>query len=200
MPHSREPATDPPADAAPAAGAEAGREAPADSGRAAHAAAAPRRVAVAVLTISDTRTLETDRSGAWLAAEIAAAGHRLVARRLVRDDPDEIRAAFRELLGGDAQAVLSTGGTGIGGRDVTVGVVEELLRTPLPGFGELFRALSYREVGAAAMLSRALGGVADGGLVFALPGSLNAVRTAWEGLLGPELGHLVGELERGGGA
>lgn len=167
-----------------------------ESGRDAHAAHGPRAVAVAVLTISDSRSLATDRSGAWLAEAIAADGHRLVERRLVPDEADAIETALRELLAGEAEVVLSTGGTGIGGRDVTVPVVERLLLTPLPGFGELFRSLSYREVGAAAMLSRALGGVAEGGLLFALPGSSNAVRTAWEGLLGPELRHLVGELER----
>lgn len=163
-----------------------------------HRAAAPRQVGVALLTISDTRTLENDASGAYLAHAVTAAGHRLVARRLVEDDPEMIRDALEALLASEAQVVISTGGTGIAGRDHTVPVVERLIRKPLPGFGELFRMLSYHEVGAAAMLSRATGGVAEGGLLFALPGSSNAVATAWEKLLKEELSHLVFELLRQG--
>lgn len=111
----------------------------------------------------------------------AAAPKRVTERVLVPDDEPTIREAFVRLLAGDALVVIASGGTGIAGRDVTVLVVTSLLQKPLPGFGELFRMLSYREVGGAAMLSRAVGGLAAGGLVFALPGSLNAVRTAWEG-------------------
>lgn len=167
-----------------------------DSGRGEHAAAGPRSIAVALLTISDTRSPDTDTSGDYLADELAQAGHRLVERRIVRDEADAIRDAFEQLLAGAAQVVISSGGTGIAGRDVTVPVVEGLIRKPMPGFGELFRMLSYREVGGAAMLSRALGGLAEGGLVFALPGSRNAVKTGWEGLLRDELSHLVFEVFR----
>lgn len=164
----------------------------------AHLAAAPRHVTAAVLTISDTRTLETDASGSYLAESLEADGHRLSGRQLVADDAKAIRAALSELLSSEAQVVLATGGTGLAGRDVTVPIVESLIQKPLPGFGELFRMLSYREVGGAAMLSRAVGGLAAGGLIFALPGSRNAVQTAWEGLLREQLGHLVFEVFRQG--
>lgn len=169
-----------------------------ESGRTEHRAAAPKRVTVALLTISDTRSSAADSSGNYLAQAAASAGHRVTERVLVPDDEPTIREAFVRLLAGDALVVIASGGTGIAGRDVTVLVVTSLLQKPLPGFGELFRMLSYREVGGAAMLSRAVGGLAAGGLVFALPGSLNAVRTAWEGLLREELPHLVDEVFRQG--
>jgi molybdopterin adenylyltransferase len=114
-----------------------------ESGRAEHRAAGPERVRVAVLTISDTRTLETDTSGDYLATALANAGHLLVERRIVRDDPEAIRDALESLLQGPAQVVISSGGTGIAGRDHTVPIAESLILKPLPGFGELFRMLSY---------------------------------------------------------
>lgn len=163
----------------------------------AHHAAAPRSVRAAVLTVSDTRTEATDTSGQYLRAELRGAGHEVTGHRIVRDDADAIRAALGDLMRG-ADVVISSGGTGITGRDVTIPVVEALLTKPLPGFGELFRMLSHREVGGAAMLSRAVGGLAGHTLLFALPGSLNAVQTAWEGLLKAELGHLVFEVARHG--
>lgn len=169
-----------------------------DSGRAKHQAAAPRRVAVALLTISDTRTPATDSSGRYLAQAAESAGYHVTEQLIVPDDEHAIRKAFVRLLAGDAQVVISSGGTGIAGRDVTIPVVASLIQKPLPGFGELFRMLSYQEVGGAAMLSRAVGGLASGGLVFALPGSLNAVKTAWERLLRDELPHLVYEVFRQG--
>ncbi|AWN23072.1 molybdenum cofactor biosynthesis protein [Deinococcus irradiatisoli] len=164
-------------------------------GRDEHQQAAPRSVRAAVLTISDTRTLATDTSGDYLRGELAAAGHQLTGRSIVRDDATEIRPALLHLMA-QAEVVITSGGTGITGRDVTIPVVESLITKPMPGFGELFRMLSYREVGGAAMLSRAVGGLAGHALVFALPGSLNAVQTAWEGLLRDELGHLVFEMTR----
>lgn len=163
----------------------------------AHHAAAPRSVRAAVLTVSDTRIEETDTSGQYLLAELRAGGHEVVGYRIVRDDALDIRAALTEFMR-NAVVVISSGGTGITGRDVTIPVVESLLTKPMPGFGELFRMLSYREVGGAAMLSRAVGGLAGHTLLFALPGSLNAVRTAWEGLLRDELGHLAFEVARHG--
>lgn len=162
-----------------------------------HRAAAPRRVRVAVLTISDTRTPETDTSGQYLLAELKAAGHEVVHYRVVRDDAVAIRSTLVQFLR-EATVVLTSGGTGLTGRDVTVPVVESLITKPMPGFGELFRMLSYREVGGAAMLSRALGGLCRGSAIFAMPGSLNAVKTAWEGILGAEIGHLAFEIERHG--
>ncbi len=160
-----------------------------------HDAAAPRSVRVALLTISDTRTLETDESGQFLEHALTEAGHQVLERTIVRDEADQIEAALRRLML-TAQVILSSGGTGIAGRDVTIPVVEKLLTKPMPGFGELFRMLSYAEVGAAAMLSRAVGGLAGSTLIFALPGSLNAVQTAWNGLLEAELPHLVFEVFR----
>ncbi|QFP76971.1 molybdenum cofactor biosynthesis protein B [Deinococcus sp. AJ005] len=162
-----------------------------------HRAAAPRNVRVAVLTISDTRTPETDTSGQYLLAELKAGGHSVVHYRVVRDDALDIRTAL-VLFVREATVVLTTGGTGLTGRDVTVPVVESMITKPIPGFGELFRMLSYREVGGAAMLSRALGGLCRGSAIFAMPGSLNAVKTAWEGILKNEIGHLAFEIERHG--
>ena len=168
------------------------------SGRDAHRAAGPDSVRIAVVTVSDTRTLETDSSGDYLEAALAAAGHTLSERVLVKDDREQIRETLERLLKSDAQVVLTSGGTGIAGRDFTVPIVESLIVKPMPGFGELFRVLSYNEVGPAAMLSRAVGGLAEGGLLFALPGSSNAVKTAWDKLLKDELSHLVFEVFRHG--
>jgi len=156
----------------------------AESGRDEHQAAAPGRVAVALLTVSDTRTPATDSSGQYLARALTASGHALVGRRVVKDEAAGIRAAFLEFLASSAQVVISSGGTGVAGRDVTIPVVEALIRKPLPGFGELFRMLSYHEVGGAAMLSRAVGGLADGGLVFALPGRRTPSGRPGRGFLG----------------
>jgi len=155
-----------------------------DSGRDDHRAAGPTTVRVAILIISDTRTPETDTSGDYLASALLA------------DEADSIRETLESFLAGDAEVVISSGGTGIAGRDVTIPVVESLIKKPMPGFGELFRMLSFQEVKGAAMLSRAVGGLADGGLIFALPGSRNAVKTAWEGLLKDELSHLIFEVFR----
>lgn len=168
-----------------------------DASAAQHRAQSPRTVRAAVVTISDTRTPETDESGRYLAGELRAAGHTVVETLIVPDDAVPIRSALVRLMRG-CDVVITSGGTGIAGRDVTVPVVESLLTKPIPGFGELFRMLSYAQVGGAAMLSRAVGGLGRGSLLFALPGSLNAVRTAWEGLLAPELGHLVHEMVRQG--
>lgn len=162
-----------------------------------HRDAAPRSIRAAVVTISDTRTAETDESGNYLCERLAAGGHRVVERVIVPDDAVEIRSAVVRLMR-VSQVVLTTGGTGITGRDVTVPVIESLLTKPIPGFGELFRTLSYSQVRGAAMLSRAVGGVGRGALVFAMPGSINAVKTGWEGILEQELGHLVYELTRQG--
>jgi molybdopterin adenylyltransferase len=162
-------------------------------------AAETNHVRAAILTISDTRSLETDSSGAFLQTALLEAGHLVLERCVVRDDPEAIRAQLEGwLAAGSAQIILTTGGTGITKRDNTIPVIESLLEKPMPGFGELFRMLSYQEVGAAAMLSRATGGLAHGGkcLIFAMPGSLNAVQTAWNGIFAKELAHLVYEVVR----
>ena len=162
-----------------------------------HHAAAPRTVTVAVVTLSDSRSPADDRTGDTIVALLEAAGHSVAGRELVREDPPAIRAALEAALAGPAQAVILNGGTGIAPRDSTPEIVAPLLECELPGFGELFRQLSFREIGAAAMLSRALAGVARGKLLFALPGSKTACRLALERLILPELGHLVGELRKG---
>lgn len=167
-----------------------------DSGRDEHRAAGPEVIKLAILIISDTRTPKTDTSGDYLERVLHAEDHRVVDRAIVKDEAGSIRATLTEFLTGEAQVIITSGGTGIAGRDVTIPVVESLIKKPMPGFGELFRMLSYEEVKGAAMLSRAVGGLADGGLIFALPGSKNAVKTAWEKLLKDELSHLVFEVFR----
>jgi molybdenum cofactor biosynthesis protein B len=154
---------------------------------------APARVRCFVLTISDTRTTATDSSGDAIAALLTAGGHEIAGRALVRDDPDEMRAV---LLGADADVLITTGGTGITSRDSTYEAIAGLLDKRLDGFGELFRMLSYEQIGAAAMLSRAVAGTIGGMAVFALPGSEAAVRLALEKLILPELGHVVREIRR----
>ena len=162
-----------------------------------HRREGPARVCCAVITVSDTRTLADDRSGQTALEILQAAGHRVVHRQIVRDEPVEIQEACTALLGrADIQMVLLTGGTGLSPRDVTVEVVSPLLTKKLPGFGELFRMLSYQEIGPAAMLSRALAGLAGRTAVFVLPGSPQAVRLALEKLIVPELGHLIGQANR----
>ena len=163
--------------------------------RESHIEASPDHVRVSLLTISDTRTEESDTSGQYLTSELRAQGHEVVDYRIVRDDALDIRGALNALMR-QSQLIITSGGTGITGHDVTIPVVESLITKPMPGFGELFRKLSYREVKGSAMLSRAVGGLAGSTLIFALPGSLNAVQTAWEGLLRDELGHLVFEMTR----
>lgn len=161
-----------------------------------HRAQAPQRVDCAVITVSDTRSPQSDAGGDLLVQLIESAGHRVVFREIVRDDAAAIRAAALCALAGNCRALLLTGGTGIAPRDVTPEALRPLLDRELPGFGELFRMLSYQEIGAAALLSRALAGLRGGKLLFALPGSRGAIRTALEKLVLPELGHLAGESAR----
>jgi molybdenum cofactor biosynthesis protein B len=159
-----------------------------------HRQAAPEKVATAVVTVSDTRTLETDTGGALVEEMLCAAGHLVSERRIVPDEPEAIRAELQELLeGGDCRAVVFTGGTGVAPRDVTPDTIEPVLERVIPGFGELFRLLSYQDIGSAALLSRALAGLVEGRVVFVIPGSRGAVRLAMEKLILPELGHLAGE-------
>lgn len=141
-------------------------------------------VRFAVLTVSDSRSESTDRSGDVLVQRIAAAGHHLARRTLVRDEAHAIEAALREWIGNaEVDVILSTGGTGITGRDVTPEAFRRVLDKELPGFGELFRAQSHAKIGASAMFSRSLGGIAGGKYLFALPGSPGAVADAWDGIL-----------------
>ncbi len=159
-----------------------------------HHRSAPRHLAIGVITVSDTRSAEDDHGGALVAELLEAAGHRVVGRQIVPDDEEAIRAAMEKLLAREeTQAVILTGGTGVAPRDITPEAIAPLLDRTLPGFGELFRMLSYEEIGAAAMLSRAAAGMVGERVVFALPGSRGAIRTALEKLILPELGHLIGE-------
>ena len=164
------------------------------------ARAPPRSLGCGVITVSDTRTL-ADRHGrrAACAELLEAGGHPVALREIVRDDASAIRAALeRALASPDVRAVILTGGTGVAPRDVTPEAIAPLLERALPGFGELFRPLSFAEIGSAALLSRAVGGLARGKPVFALPGSRAAVQLALEQLILPELGHLVGEAGKRG--
>jgi len=163
-----------------------------------HHRTAPSAVAVGLITVSDSRTEATDESGRLCAELCDKAGHHVAARRLVPDDPALVRAAIEEMIASAAgvQAILVNGGTGISRRDRTFEAVSGMLEGRLDGFGELFRALSYKEIGAAAMLSRAVGGHARGRAIFCMPGSPSAVRLAMTELILPELGHIVAELEK----
>lgn len=159
-----------------------------------HHREAPRALTVAVVTVSDTRSAATDSGGDLLAEGLAGAGHEIGARCLVPDERGAIRNAVETLLENKAiQAVLLTGGSGLAPRDVTPEALEGLIEREIPGFGELFRMLSYEEIGAAAMLSRAFAGIARQRIVIVLPGSRGALRLALDKLLLPELRHLVGE-------
>ncbi len=162
-----------------------------------HRAGAPTSLNLAVVTVSDTRTVESDTSGALIVELVEAAGHRVAERVIVPDEPGVMRPLLQGFgARGDLHAILMTGGTGISPRDLTYETVSLLLSKPLPGFGELFRMLSYEQVGAAAMLSRATAGVYRGKLVISTPGSNAAVRLAWEKLIAPELQHLAWEVVR----
>lgn len=161
-----------------------------------HKAQAPRSVRCFVLTVSDTRTADTDTGGAAIAQLLKAAGHEIAGTAIVKDDPALVRATIEQQLAGAAQAIITTGGTGISSRDSTYEAVAGLLQKRLDGFGELFRMLSYEQIGAAAMMSRACAGLAAGRIVIALPGSEAAVRLAMERLVIPELGHMVQQANR----
>ena len=155
---------------------------------------------LALITVSDTRTLANDRSGALAISLLEAAGHRVLSRSLVPDEPAHIEAAILAAIAApDCAVVLLTGGTGVSPRDGTPEVLARLWERELPGFGELFRWLSWREIGPAAMLSRACAGQREGRLLVALPGSPAAVRLALEDLLLPELGHLLAQLRKAEG-
>jgi molybdenum cofactor biosynthesis protein B len=151
-----------------------------------------------VITVSDTRTKATDKSGALIVEMLKESGHATVDYCIVRDEQEEIREAVLAGCGDDrVEVVLMTGGTGIAQRDVTYEVVETLLEKELPGFGELFRMLSFTEdIGSPAMLSRAVAGTAAGTAVFSMPGSSGAVRVAMRRLILPELGHVVAEMKK----
>ncbi len=166
-----------------------------------HREASPEKLSIAVLTISDTRTPETDTGGNVIVELMQKAGHDIYRREIVRDDPLRIKETIQGLLGDPrVHALITTGGTGISARDSTYEVASRLIDKKLDGFGEIFRMLSYADIGAAAMLSRAVAGsvATDAGPKFlaCLPGSRNAVRLAMEKLLMPEITHVVFELRK----
>jgi len=160
-----------------------------------HRRNAPGSVRCVVVTVSDTRTAETDRSGQIMRVQLESGGHRIVGYHIVRDEPAEIEALLdRYSMDPECQAVLFNGGTGIASRDTTFDVISRRLEKTLPGFGEIFRMLSFDEIGAAAILSRATAGVLHGTLVVSTPGSSNAVALAMDRLIVPELAHIVFEI------
>ena len=162
-----------------------------------HRAQAPTAIRCAVLTISDTRTAATDTGGAAIVSLLEAAGHVVTSKTIVRDDPADVRFWIeREVAADDARILITTGGTGITARDGTFEVASAIIEKPLPGFGELFRMLSFQDIGPAAMLSRACAGRVGRAILVCLPGSEHAVRLAMDRLLIPELGHLVREATR----
>jgi len=162
-----------------------------------HKARAPHSVRCFIVTVSDTRSEATDVSGRAIADLLAAAGHEVAGRMLVKDEPDLVRRTVeRQLATGDAQVIIATGGTGITSRDSTYEAIVGLLNKRLDGFGELFRMLSFQQIGSAAMMSRACAGLAAGRIVISLPGSEAAVRLAMERLVIPELGHLVEQASK----
>lgn len=160
------------------------------------AAETVRIVPFAIVTVSDTRTPESDTNGHYLRERIEALGHPVVGYRIIKDEPDQVTTALAEFAAGEARLILFNGGTGIAPRDTTYDVLSRMLEKHLPGFGELFRMLSWDQVGAAAMLSRATAGVYRNKVIFSTPGSNAAVRLAWEKLIEPELHHLAWEVIR----
>lgn len=161
-----------------------------------HKAESQGSVPVAIVTVSDTRTPETDTSGQIIRTLAEAAGHRVVGHRIVKDEPVQVEAALEEFATTEARLIIFNGGTGISQRDRTYDVISRKLEKTLPGFGEIFRMLSYEQVGAAAMLSRATAGVYRNKVIFSTPGSPDAVRLAVEKLILPEIQHLAWELIR----
>lgn len=149
-----------------------------------------------VISVSDSRDAKSDRNGSFLRQRILSEGHELLALQLVKDEPLEIEAALNDQVEKGAQVVILNGGTGISKRDGTYETVRQLFCTEIPGFGEIFRHLSYQQIGAAAMLSRAAAGIYKNVLVFLTPGSPKAVQLAWKELISKEIRHMVWEINR----
>ncbi len=151
---------------------------------------------IGIVTVSDSRSAETDTNGIWLREQIETLGHRVAGYRIVEDEPEQVLDALEELVAGECRVVVFNGGTGISKRDRTYDALSSRLEKTLTGFGELFRMLSYEQVGAAAMFSRATAGVYRDAVVISIPGSPAAVQLAWERLIAPELQHLAWEVGR----
>lgn len=156
-----------------------------------------QRARAAIITLSDTRSAETDKTGLALRRALESAGHEIASYEVIKDEPKTLRDAMDRLLNDESiDAIFTNGGTGISNRDQTIDVIETLIDKPLPGFGELFRMLGWEQIGSGAMLSRAVGGIARGKIVFAMPGSTKAAELAMSKLILPELGHLLHELRK----
>ncbi len=151
---------------------------------------------IGLVTVSDTRTPETDTNGQYLREQITGAGHIVVDYLIIKDEPDQVAATLDTLAASAARVVIFNGGTGIAARDTTIDVIARKLEKTLPGFGEIFRMLSYEQVGAAAILSRATAGVYRNKVIICTPGSSKAVQLAWEKIIAPELAHLAWEVVR----
>ncbi|MFW6375886.1 MAG: MogA/MoaB family molybdenum cofactor biosynthesis protein [Thermoplasmatota archaeon] len=162
-------------------------------GHAEHKHNAPETVKCVVITVSDTRDVDKDTSGKLIKEKLSEMNHDIIGYEIVKDDKEEILQALGKY---DAQVFIFNGGTGISERDVTPDCIKDVLDKELPGFGELFRSLSYEEIGSAAMLSRAVAGIYDEKVIFSIPGSTGAVKTAMEELILPELGHVVYEVNK----
>ena len=162
-----------------------------------HKQDAQKQIPCAIVTVSDTRTPETDKSGQLIRQQLESKGHQVVAYHIVKDEPDEIKPKLEALLQDpEVAALIVNGGTGVARRDVTFDVISRMVEKALPGFGELFRYFSYEEIGSAAMLSRAMAGTIGDKAVFSVPGSSGAVRLAMEKLILPEMPHIVFELRK----
>ncbi|HAY36024.1 MAG: molybdenum cofactor biosynthesis protein MoaB [Rhodothermales bacterium] len=150
----------------------------------------------AIITCSDTRSSEDDTSGAFILDCLRQAGHELLSYQIVKDEPALIQGEVRSLVAQKADAILINGGTGLAARDTTFEALTALIERPIPGFGELFRMLSYQEIGAASLLSRAQAGIIKNTLLFSMPGSKGAVHLAMKNLILPQLGHMVAEIRK----
>jgi molybdopterin adenylyltransferase len=159
-------------------------------------AAARGPVSIGIVTVSDTRTEADDHNGQFLTREVTSAGHMLAFYKIIKDEPQQVGEVLEAALGLGVQVLLFNGGTGISQRDTTYDALAQKLEKTLPGFGEIFRMLSWEQVGAAAMLSRAVAGTYKGMAIFSTPGSHKAVVLAWEKLIAPELAHIAWELVR----
>ncbi len=162
-----------------------------------HKEKAPQSVSCAVLTISDSRTERDDESGRLIRQKLSENGHRVMFYSILKDEADSIKKKISELLSQEElQVIISSGGTGVSHRDITVETVSPILEKKLEGFGELFRSLSYQEIGTASIMSRAIAGVVGGKVILCLPGSLGAVNLAMDKIILPEIGHMVREATR----
>jgi len=162
-----------------------------------HKKGSPQSVGCAVLIISDSRTEQTDESGKFLKQALSQNGHRVIAYAILKNDAEAIERKIRELLRQEGlQVIITSGGTGISHRDITVETVSSIMEKKLDGFGELFRSLSYQEIGTASIMSRAVAGVVGGKIIICLPGSLGAAKLAIEKIILPEIGHMVREVTR----